>query len=247
MAYDAPAPYGYAEPRFSAGCAASSWASRSVTAERTSRARILEGVAFMARDHLQVLSEVGLVGHTVRSVGGGTRSDLWLQLIANVVNVPIEVPQCREAAALGAAVLAAVGSGYYPSPEHAIAEMCRYESRFEPDPAAAESTPRIIRSIWTSASGCMGSSPNNTSRSDAVPEYALMFADLTSVQVGQAVSDQALVLVPVAQVEEHGPHLPISTDLVIATEVAEAAARACRGRFLSSLRPLSGLVIRWHA
>ena len=79
----------------------------------------------MARDHLQVLSEVGLAGHTVRSVGGGTRSDLWLQLIANVVNVPIEVSQCREAAALGAAVLAAVGSGYYPSPEHAIAEMCR--------------------------------------------------------------------------------------------------------------------------
>lgn len=99
---------------------------------------ILEGIAYMARDHLQVLSEVGLAGHTVRSVGGGTRSDLWLQLIANVANEPIEVPQCREAAALGAAVLAAVGSGYYPSPEHAIAEMCRYESRFEPVPAAAE-------------------------------------------------------------------------------------------------------------
>lgn len=62
-----------------------------------------------------------------------------------------------------------------------------------------------------------------------MPEYALMFADLTSVQVGQAVSDQALVLVPVAQVEEHGPHLPISTDLVIATEVAEAAARRLQG------------------
>lgn len=57
-----------------------------------------------------------------------------------------------------------------------------------------------------------------------MPERVPMFADLTSDGVRQAVADQALVLVPVAQVEEHGPHLPIATDLVIATTVAESAA-----------------------
>ncbi|MGE5602613.1 MAG: xylulokinase, partial [Nitrososphaerales archaeon] len=86
---------------------------------------LLEGIAYMARDHLQVLSEVGLAGHTVRAVGGGTRSNLWLQMLADVLNVPLEVPRCREAAALGAAILAAVGSGYYPDPDQAVSAMCR--------------------------------------------------------------------------------------------------------------------------
>jgi creatinine amidohydrolase len=52
----------------------------------------------------------------------------------------------------------------------------------------------------------------------------IQFAELTSPEIGQWVERGALALVPVGQVEEHGPHLPVNTDLVIAERTVEAAA-----------------------
>ncbi len=56
-----------------------------------------------------------------------------------------------------------------------------------------------------------------------MPDY---YHELTSPEIGEAAARDALVLIPVGQVEEHGPHLPLNTDCVIAAETARAAAEA---------------------
>jgi creatinine amidohydrolase len=57
----------------------------------------------------------------------------------------------------------------------------------------------------------------------------LDFAELTSPEVGRAAERNALILIPVGQVEEHGRHLPLNTDVVIAERIARAAAEAIAG------------------
>ena len=56
----------------------------------------------------------------------------------------------------------------------------------------------------------------------------IRLAELTSPEVGEWVGHGALALIPVGQIEEHGPHLPVNTDLVIAERTAEAAAEMVR-------------------
>lgn len=58
----------------------------------------------------------------VRSLGGAAKSDFWLQIKSDVLNLPIELPKCSEASSLGAAILAGVGAGVYKDMEEAIDE-----------------------------------------------------------------------------------------------------------------------------
>jgi len=94
---------------------------------------LVEAVAFMLREHVDVLKNMGVSVDTVRSLGGAARSDLWLQIKADVLSTPIEVPQCSEAASLGAAMLAGVGVGVYSDLEQAAARTVRIERHFSPD------------------------------------------------------------------------------------------------------------------
>jgi len=65
-------------------------------------------------------------------VGGGERSPLWLQLKADICQMPLRVPQVTEATRLGAALLAGVGIGAYPDIETAVAQTVHVERRVEP-------------------------------------------------------------------------------------------------------------------
>jgi len=81
---------------------------------------VIEGVAFGLRDGLDLMVEAGMPAPSqIRASGGGTASPLWRQVLADVLDAEIATVSTTEGAAYGAALLAAVGSGWFPTVEAA--------------------------------------------------------------------------------------------------------------------------------
>jgi xylulokinase len=99
---------------------------------------VLEGVAFGLRDNLQLLLEAGVQQpEEVRISGGGARSPLWRQILADTLGVPLRAVQTTEGAAFGAALLAGVGAGAWPSVDAACAAAVLTGETTEPEPEAS--------------------------------------------------------------------------------------------------------------
>lgn len=98
---------------------------------------IFEGVVFSHRIHLERLLRVRSRPQRIRCSGGAARSDLWMQMVADVFQTPVDVPEGSELGAFGAAICAAVAAGIYPTYEAACASMVRFTRSFEPNPAMA--------------------------------------------------------------------------------------------------------------
>lgn len=75
---------------------------------------VLEGVAFSLREALEVIHTITPL-HQLLATGGGARSHLWLQILADVLQIELIAPKAEEGAAYGAAILAMVGVGAYPN------------------------------------------------------------------------------------------------------------------------------------
>ncbi len=95
---------------------------------------ILEGVAFYLQEVLERLPEIGIRIDDYRAVGGGSKSDRWVQVCADIFGVPVVRPSISEAGALGAAIMAGVGAGIFHSYEEGVEAMVKMERLFEPDP-----------------------------------------------------------------------------------------------------------------
>jgi xylulokinase len=78
----------------------------------------------------------------LRAMGGGARSDLWLQIKADVTGLPIVRMEEEETSTLGAAILAAVRCGDYPDIAAAVRSMVRLGKRFETNPGSVEAYDR---------------------------------------------------------------------------------------------------------
>jgi len=76
---------------------------------------ILDGVAFEAQQILEAAENSGTRVRDITMVGGGSKSDIWRQIFADVTNRPVRCPDQSETAALGAAILAGLGTGIYES------------------------------------------------------------------------------------------------------------------------------------
>jgi len=96
---------------------------------------IMESCACMLQECLEPIVERGWQVERVRSLGGAARSDVWLQMKADMLGVPVERPACQDAASLGAAALAAWGVGRYASVAEAAEAWYRPARLFMPDPA----------------------------------------------------------------------------------------------------------------
>jgi xylulokinase len=94
---------------------------------------ILEGVAFSLRDTLTLFREIGVPVDSIRLSGGGARSALWQQIQADIYGMPVDLVEADEGAAYGAALLAGVGTGVWPSVETACDTAVRVAKRVEPD------------------------------------------------------------------------------------------------------------------
>ncbi len=93
---------------------------------------IMESVAYLLRDNVEALRAMGAEISEIRSLGGASRSPLWLQIKADVLNLPVTVTECQEATSLGAAILGALAAGDYPDAAEAAAVMVRTAARVEP-------------------------------------------------------------------------------------------------------------------
>jgi xylulokinase len=112
---------------------------------------ILEGLTFELRINLDLLKEGRVDIDELRAIGGGARSDLWLQLKADITGIPVAVPKITEAACWGAALLAGAGAERFPSAAKAAEEMLRLQRRIEPDPerhAQYEARYALYREIY---------------------------------------------------------------------------------------------------
>ncbi len=99
---------------------------------------ILEGVAYEIRTNLDVVRSLGLDVSEMRVTGGAAKSDIWMQIQADVLGVPVIRTEVGEATALGAAILAATGVGLFSDVREAAGEMVRLRSRLEPVPDRRE-------------------------------------------------------------------------------------------------------------
>jgi len=93
---------------------------------------VLEGVAFSLKDCFTIIEEQGLTLEQVRATGGGAKSPLWRQIIADVLGVELVTTNAQEGPAFGAALLAGVASGIYSSVQQACEATIRIVERTLP-------------------------------------------------------------------------------------------------------------------
>lgn len=117
---------------------------------------VLEGVAFGLADGLDLVSDLAGRPSVGRVSGGGARSDLWLEIVASVLDLPLEVVAVDEGAAFGGALLGGVAAGVFASATEA-AEMCvRVERMVAPRPEWVERYAALrpaFRATWPALQG----------------------------------------------------------------------------------------------
>lgn len=95
---------------------------------------VLEGVAFALRDSLEVARSLGIKLERTKICGGGAKSPLWKKIVANVLNLKVDVIESEEGPAMGGAMLAAVACGGFKNVEEAAARVVKIVDTVEPDP-----------------------------------------------------------------------------------------------------------------
>lgn len=98
---------------------------------------VLEGVAFALRDSFEVARSLGIKIERTKICGGGAKSPLWKKIIANVLNVKVDVIASEEGPSMGGAMLAAVANNEYSSVEEIAGAIVKVVDTVEPDPEIA--------------------------------------------------------------------------------------------------------------
>lgn len=99
---------------------------------------VLEGVAFALRDSFEVAKALGIRIERTKICGGGAKSPLWRQMIADIFNIKVDIPESEEGPAMGGAMLAAVACGEYASVKEAASKIVKIVDTVEPIPENAE-------------------------------------------------------------------------------------------------------------
>lgn len=94
---------------------------------------VLEGVAFAIRDNFEISKEAGVNIACSTLCGGGAKSALWRKIMANVLNIPIDIPSSEEGPGYGGAVLAMVGDGIYSDVAECADKFVSVKGTVEPD------------------------------------------------------------------------------------------------------------------
>ncbi len=104
------------------------------TAREDMTQAVLEGVTFGLRDSLEVAKSLGIKIERTKICGGGAKSALWKKILANIMNLKVDVIESEEGPALGGAMLAAVGCGEYPDVETVAKKVVKVVDTVEPEP-----------------------------------------------------------------------------------------------------------------
>ena len=95
---------------------------------------VLEGVTFGLRDSLEVARGLGLDIKRTKMSGGGAKSPLWRKIVANIMNMEVDIVESEQGPGLGGAMLAMVGCGLYKTVEEAAAKLVKVVETVSPDP-----------------------------------------------------------------------------------------------------------------
>lgn len=98
---------------------------------------VLEGVAYALRDSFEVAKSLGIEISCTKICGGGAKSPLWKKIIANVLNIEVDVLKTEEGPSMGGAMLAAVACGEYESVEEAAKKLVEVVETVSPEPTLA--------------------------------------------------------------------------------------------------------------
>ncbi len=105
---------------------------------------VMEGVAYSLRDCLLVLRDLGVNVETAAVIGGGAKSPLWRQILADILDIPL-IKYLYDDSSLGSAMLAGVASGVFASFEDSVAACVKQESAILPVPEHREIYSRGFR------------------------------------------------------------------------------------------------------
>jgi len=94
----------------------------------------MEGVAMEVKKNIEVFASLGVKPADLRITGGGSRSDVWNQIMADVIGIPCGRGDLEESTAVGASVLAAYGAGEYTDIAKAADEMATMTNVWNPNP-----------------------------------------------------------------------------------------------------------------
>ncbi|MDO4295778.1 MAG: xylulokinase [bacterium] len=118
---------------------------------------VLEGVAFALRDSLEVARSLGIDISSAKVCGGGAKSLLWKRILANVMNLRLDVVETEEGPGYGAAMLAAVACGEFASVQEAAKQLVHVAASVEPEPelvAAYEKKYQTFRMLYPTIKDC---------------------------------------------------------------------------------------------
>ena len=135
---------------------------------------VLEGVAFGLADNLALLRDAGLgAPAALRATGGGVRSALWRQILADVLGAPLQTTASEEGAAFGATLLAGVGVGLWPDADAACGQAVAVAETTAPRDSDAYAEPYArFRALYPAVSGrdARGGGAATGRQADAVPD-----------------------------------------------------------------------------
>ena len=96
---------------------------------------VMEGVAHVLYKNLEHIHKNGIALQNIIATGGGAKSPIWCQMYADITGLPVRIPAEKEAACLGAAMIAAVADGKFADFAAASAELVSFSMEYAPNPS----------------------------------------------------------------------------------------------------------------
>ena len=121
-------------PEFDAGATGVFWGLRQEHDAIDMAGAVMEGVSFVLRKNCDHFRANGVSPTSIIATGGGAKSPIWCQLQADITGVPVYIPKEKEAACLGAAMIAAVSSGVFENYENAVKASVSFDKCYTPVP-----------------------------------------------------------------------------------------------------------------
>lgn len=118
---------------------------------------VMEALGYIVKRNIDALADMGIEVKEIRSLGGGSKSQIWNQIKADICQVPLETVTSVEAASLGAAILAGKGTGVFKDIQQAVESMVDIKHRTEPNPKNDEiyqQEYRMYQKLFRDLEGC---------------------------------------------------------------------------------------------
>ncbi|NWL86275.1 xylulokinase [Paenibacillus sp. 79R4] len=106
---------------------------------------VMEGITFSLAESLELFRQAGISTRRIISIGGGAKNPVWLQMQADIFNTPVVSLKNEQGPAMGAAMMAAVGSGWFDSLKECADQFSGYGKIYEPIPANVDTYARLFK------------------------------------------------------------------------------------------------------